>query len=104
MRRQAVGGAAVLGFVIGITSTSWTGTIEPQIGKGVFAGLKVGQPVTLKEVGAAYEVRVLLDVAIPTVEQVAEVGVDHLVVKNGAGIETRIPVTSIKAVIRLSTR
>ena len=34
-------------------------SIEPQSGKGVFAGLKVGLPVTLKDEGAAYEVRVL---------------------------------------------
>jgi hypothetical protein len=103
MRRQVLGVAAVLGLVIGITSTSWTRAIEPQTGKGVFAGLRVGLPVTLKEVGAAYEVS-LLDESIPTAEKIAEVGVDYLVVKNDAGIETSIPVTSIKAVIRLSTR
>jgi hypothetical protein len=103
MRRRVLGGAAVLGLVIGITTTSLTRAIEPQSGKGVFGGLKLGQPVTLKEVGAAYEVRVL-DEPIPTVEKVAVVGVDYLVVQNEAGIETRIPVTSIKAVIRISTR
>jgi hypothetical protein len=103
MRRSWMVIAAVLGLVVVITTTSWTGAIEPQSGKGVFAGLKVGQPVTLKEVGSAYEVRVL-DVAIPTIEKVVEVGVDYVVVKNEAGIETRIPVASIKAVIRISTR
>ena len=41
MRRRVLGGAAVLGLLIGITTTSWTGAIEPQSGKGVFAGLKV---------------------------------------------------------------
>ena len=59
MRRSWMGIAAVLGLVNRITTTSWTGSIEPQSGKGVFAGLKVGQPVTLKDEGAAYEVRVL---------------------------------------------
>ena len=59
MRRLWMGIAAVLGLVIGITTTSWTRSIEPQSGKGVFVGLKVGQPVTLKDEGAAYEVRVL---------------------------------------------
>ena len=54
-----MGIAAVLGLLIGITTTSWTGSIEPQSGKGVFVGLKVGLPVTLKDEGAAYEVRVL---------------------------------------------
>jgi hypothetical protein len=103
MRRSWIVIVAVLGLVIGNTWTTWTGAIEPQTGKGVFAGLKVGLPVTLKEVGAAYEVS-LLDEPIPTAEKIADVGVDYLVIKNEAGIETRIPVTSIKAVIRLSTR
>ncbi|GEM_PF-2129302 len=49
------------------------------------------------------EVRVMNE-PLPTVVENAEIGIDNLVVKNEAGIETRIPVTSIKAVIRLSTR
>ncbi len=53
MRRLKMGIAAVLGLVIGITTTSWTGSIKPQSGKGVFAGLKHGLPVTLKDEGAA---------------------------------------------------
>jgi hypothetical protein len=48
--------ASLFGLLIGMT---WTKAIEPQSGKGVFAGLKVGLPVTLKDEGAAYEVRVL---------------------------------------------
>ena len=59
MRRSWMGIAALLGLVNGITTTSWTGSIEPQSGKGVFAGLKIGLPVPLKDEGAAYEVRVL---------------------------------------------
>ena len=59
MRRSWMGIAAVLSLVNGITTTSWTGSIEPQNGKGVFVGLRVGLPVTLKDEGAAYEVRVL---------------------------------------------
>ena len=51
--------ASLFGLLIGMTWTTWTRGIEPQSGKGVFAGLKVGQPVTLKDEGAAYEVRVL---------------------------------------------
>jgi hypothetical protein len=98
MRRSVMVIAAVLGLVISITSTTWTRGVEPQSGKGVFAGLKVGLPVTLKDVGAAYEVS-LLDEPITTGQKVDEVGVDYLVIKNEAGIETRIPLTSIKAVI-----
>ena len=102
MRRQVLG-VVVLGMVIGIASITWTRGIEPQSGKGVFAGLKVGLPVTLKDLGTAYEVS-LLDESTPTSQKVSEIGVDYLVIKNEVGIETRIPVTSIKAVIRISTR
>jgi hypothetical protein len=93
MRRSWMVLAAALGLLIGITSTTWTSGVEPQSGKGVFAGLKVGQTVMLTDVGAAYEVRVL-DEPIPTVEAVAEIGIDYLGVKNEAGIETRIPAGS----------
>ena len=103
MRRSWMILAAALGLLIGMTWPTWTGSIEPQSGKGVLAGLKVGQPVTLTNEGAAYEVRVT-DEPLPTVEEVAEIGVDYLVIKSEAGIETRIPVTSIKAVVRTSTR
>ena len=59
MRRSWMILASLFGLLIGMTWTTWTRGIEPQSGKGVFAGLKVGQPVTLKDEGAAYEVRVL---------------------------------------------
>ena len=88
-----------IGLTVGVGATSWTGAIESQGGKGVLGGLRVGQAVTLKDVGAVCEVRVP-DEQLPTGAEVAEVGVDYLVVKAVAGIETRIPVTSIKAVIR----
>jgi hypothetical protein len=50
MRRLVLGSVVMLGLVIGMASTTWTRGIEPQGGRGVFAGLKVGQPVTLKDV------------------------------------------------------
>ena len=53
MRRSWMVLAAALGLLIGITSTTWTSGVEPQSGKGVFAGLKVGQTVMLTDVGAA---------------------------------------------------
>jgi len=59
MRRSWMILASLFGLLIGMTWTSWTRAIEPQSGKGVFVGLKVGLPVTLKDEGAAYEVRVL---------------------------------------------
>lgn len=103
MRRTFPAVVAVIGLLVAVGATSWTGAIEPQRGTGVLAGLRVGQPVALQDVGTAYEVRVL-DEPFPTGEEIVEVGVDYLVVKSLAGVETRIPVTSIKAVIRVLTR
>jgi hypothetical protein len=102
MSRQVVG-AAVLSLVVGMSLLSVTKGVEPMSERCVLAGLKVGQPVTLKDLGSVYEVRVMDD-KLRTGEEVAEVGVDYLAVKSEAGIETRIPVTSIKAVIRVLTR
>jgi hypothetical protein len=95
--------AGVLGLVLGVTAVAGTKGVNPQEGRGVLAGLKVGQPVTLQDAGSAYVVRVM-DVGVPTGEEVAEVGEGYLVVKTQAGIETRIPVTSVKAVIVMLTR
>jgi hypothetical protein len=101
MRRSIQAGA--LGLVLGMTAVSGSRGVEPQGGRGVLAGLRVGQPVTLQDVGSAYVVRVT-DVEVPTGEEVAEVGEGYVVVKTQAGVETRIPMTSIKAVVRVRAR
>ncbi len=68
--------------------------------KGVLAVLKEGQTVTLKESGGRYEITVLKNV--PLGHKVVEVGPDYVVVEDAAGVtETRIPVYSIKAIVRL---
>ena len=59
MRRSWMGIAAVLGLLTGHLDDRGRRASELENGKGVFVGLKVGLPVTLKDVGAAYEVRVL---------------------------------------------
>jgi hypothetical protein len=53
MRCSVLVVVAVIGLLVGIGATSWTGAIEPLGGKGVFGGLKVGQAVALKDVGSA---------------------------------------------------
>ena len=100
MRRSIQAGA--LGLVLGIAVAGTRG-VEPKEGRGVLAGLKVGQPVTLQDAGSVYVVRVT-DLEVLTGEEVAYVGEGFLIVRNQAGIETRIPVTSIKAVVRLAAR
>lgn len=90
-----------MGLVVGLfTVRGATGTAPPEA-RGVLAGLKVGQLVTLKDVGTAYVVQTM-EPEIPTGESVAELGPDYLVVRSQAGVESRIPVTSIKAVVRVT--
>jgi hypothetical protein len=93
----------VIGLLVGLSATSWTGAIEPQGGEGVFAGLKIEQAVALKDVGAACEVRVL-DQQLPTGEEVAEIGVDYLGIGSRMGIETRILMASVKMIVQAPTR
>lgn len=67
-------GAAVLGLVTGMVTISGTRGIKPKSERGV------------------------------TGEEVAEIGDDYLAVKSVAGIETHIPVPSIKSAVRLAAK
>jgi hypothetical protein len=69
--------------------------------KKVLAGLKAGQPVVLKYLDTANEVSTMG--GEKTGFQVTEFGDDYLAVKDETGaVETRIPLTSIKAVVRIA--
>lgn len=101
MRRRILSFALGVSIRGGLAGTTRTAAIEGRTGGGLFSGLRVGQPVTLKDLGAAYEVGVMGD-RFPTGREVAEVGADCLVVRDVTGVvEPRIPVTSIKAVTRI---
>src|SRR5690348_8268488 len=100
MRRRWI--VVVLGFglLTGLWAVSGTKAVEDRAGKGVLVGLRVGQPIVLKDLGLVYEVSTLGG-ALPTGQEIVEVGADFLVVKDVAHVETRIPVTSIKAITRI---
>jgi len=103
MRLRIINFALGVSILVGLAGTTRTRAIEGRTGVGLFAGLRVGQPVTLKDLGVAYEVGVMVD-RFPTGREIAEVGADYLVVRDVTGaVETRIPVTSIKAVTRIMT-
>jgi hypothetical protein len=95
----------ILAFGLGIPAGGClmrsTTAVENRAVKGVLAGLKAGQPVVLKDLGNAYEVTTMG--GEKTGFQIVEVGGDYLVVKDEVGmVETRVPVTSIKAVVRIT--
>ena len=64
--------------------------------------LTVGQTVTLREVAGRYEINVIEGIPNPIGQKITEVGSDCVVVEDVAGVtETRIPVYSIKAIVRI---
>lgn len=83
-----------------------TGASQPQPApkKSIFSTLKVGQSVSLKEKASGWEVSTTDDVA-PLTHQIAEIKDDYIVLLDEAGsVETRIPVTAVRAVIHVKTK
>lgn len=68
--------------------------------KGVFSSLEVGQKVNLKEEGQGYTIT-FFEKEISQTHTVLEIGNDFVVLENVAGIETTIPVYSIKAIVKM---
>ena len=68
---------------------------------GVLSTLKVGQAVNLKEGGERYLITVIDgEMNLPQPHKVLQIGTDWVVVEDFTGFnQTRIPITSIKAVV-----
>lgn len=98
----------VLGVVSAVTLALavTTGASQPPAAprKTIFSTLKVGQSVTLKDKGSAWEIHTTDDEA-PLTHKVAEIGEDYIVLHDEAGaVETRIPVTAVRAVIYVQAK
>lgn len=90
---------AALALLVVIPATGH-GQDKPR--NGFLTVIKQGQTVTLKENAGRYEITLLKNV--PLGHTVIEVGPDYLVLEDAAGIvETRIHVTSIKAIVKVKT-
>lgn len=77
-----------------------TGYGQEKTRKGFLSVLKEGQSVSVKEVGGRFEITLIKDVKLG--QKVVEVGTDYVVVEDVAGVtETRIPVYSIKSIVRV---
>jgi hypothetical protein len=74
---------------------------QPPKVSGVFSTLKAGQALNVKETGEKYLLTVIDgESKLPQPHTVLEVGQDFVVVKDFTGLnETRIPITSVKAVV-----
>jgi hypothetical protein len=76
----------------------------PKKSNRVFSALKVGQPVNLKDHGAAFSIS-FMDDGTPLTHTVVEVGEDYVVVQDVAGVtDTIVPVYSLKGVVKTRTK
>jgi len=91
--------AVTAGLLLTIPATSHG---QDKSRKSFLAALKEGQTVMLKENAGKFEITLMKN--IPLGHKVVEVGPDYVVIEDAAGLtETRIHVTSIKAIIKLKT-
>lgn len=92
------------GVVVAVWLSTATSQQPPAARRSIFTPLKAGQSVTLKERAGLYEVGTT-DEAGPLTHKVVEVGDDFLVVRDEAGsVESRIPVTAVRAVVHVTTK
>ena len=69
---------------------------------GFLSTLKVGQRITLREVAGRYEISMFENGSEALGHKLIEVGTDYLTVEDFAGVtETRLPVFSIKSIVRV---
>lgn len=77
---------------------------DKQPNKLFFSSLKVGQKVSLKDNGDSFSITFFEDDEVPHAHKVSDIGDDFLVLENVAGIETTIPIYSIKVVERVRVK
>jgi hypothetical protein len=77
------------------------GADETKTPKGVFAGLRVGQSVSLKDERSAFTLSVF-EPDLPQSHKVIEIGDNFIVVRDIAEVtETTIPIYSFKAIVKV---
>ena len=103
MRRSTVGFAAVaLAVFVAIAIAA----DKPVQSKSRFLhGLAKGQSVLLKDLGTSYEIDLLPIDAAKLGQEVMEIGDDYVVIRDTTGFrETRVPVYSIKSIVKMKVR
>lgn len=88
----------VLTVLLIVIPTTSHGEDKPR--KDFLSVLKEGQSVIVKEKGDRFEITIMKNLS--AAHKVIEIGQDFIVIEDAAGItETRIPVYSIKAIIKV---
>jgi len=76
-----------------------TAGLAPAERQGVFAALRLGQAIQVKDTGGSYEIGVLEKFGGPLGYKVTEIGQDYVVCRDIADVtELRIPVYAVKSV------
>jgi len=85
-------------FTLGSITATGQGQDRPR--RGFFSALQEGQSITLRENAGRYEITLMANVRLG--HRVIEIGTDYVVVVDAAGVtETRIPIYSIKSIVRI---
>ena len=91
----------ITGTLIALAAFTVSGQ-APAPRQGFLSALKQGQAVSLKEVAGRFEISTFDDISGPLGYKITEVGPDYLTVVDLADVtETRIPVYSIKSIVRM---
>lgn len=79
------------------------GADESKKPNGIFAAIRVGQSVSLKDEGRAYTITVF-EPEIQQSHKIVEIGDNFIVVRDIAEVsETTVPVYSLKAIVKVRT-
>ena len=92
--------AAVIAIALGTINVSGQAPDKPR--PGFLSALKTGQGIMFKEVAGRFEVSMFDDDTQTLSHKVIEVGTDFLTIEDIGGLtETRLPIYSIKSIVRL---
>ncbi len=94
--RMWIGVTVVMGFV-----AMALGADETKRAKSVFSALKVGQSVSLKEMGSAFSITVF-EPELQQSHKVIEIGDNFIVLRDVAEVtETTVPIYAVKSIVKV---
>lgn len=92
--------SVILAFAIAFSLVTATTSGQDKPRKTFLSPLKEGQTAVVKEVAGRYEITLIKDVRLT--HTVKEIGADYVLFEDALGTtETRVPIYSIKAIIKV---
>jgi hypothetical protein len=104
MMKTWIAAASVAVLVLMTLGTTSKSDGDTKAKRGLFATLRVGQAVNVKDIGPAYEISTF-DNDMPLGYTVVEIDTDYIVLRDIAKVsETRIPIYAVKSVSCIRTK